>query len=403
MLKGKKIVLGITGGIAAYKACELARLLIKQGAEVRAVMSANAQKFICPLTLETLTGNQVAVDTFEHAWEIEHISLAKFADLMIIAPATANIIGKIANGIADDILSTSVMAMPCPVLIAPAMNTVMWKSAANQANIQKLTDRSFLFCGPQRGFLACGDEDVGRMSEPDQIVHAAGAILNTKKDLADKTVLVTAGPTREMLDPVRFITNRSTGRMGYALAEAARDRGARVELVSGPVNIQRPSGVNMHDVVSTQDMYACVTELAKTADIVVQSAAPADFTVPNASEQKIKKTGSGMLLKLENTPDIAAAIGKAKRPGQVLVAFAAETEASVKKADAKRKRKNADMIVLNDVTKAGAGFGTETNIVTIITDDGSKDYPLMSKREVADAILDEALRIAKEHSCATQE
>ena len=215
-------------------------------------------------------------------------------------------------------------------------------------------------------------------------------------------VLVTAGPTREMLDPVRFITNRSTGRMGYAMPEAARDRGARVELVSGPVNIQRPSGVNTHDVVSTQDMYACVTELAETADIVVQSAAPADFTVPNASEQKIKKTGSGMLLKLENTPDIAAAIGKAKRPGQVLVAFAAETEASVKKADAKRKRKNADMIVLNDVTKPGAGFGTETNIVTIITDDGSKDYPLMSKREVADAILDEALRIAKEHSCATQ-
>ena len=402
MLKGKKIVLAVTGGIAAYKACELARLMIRCGAEVRAAMTDNARKFITPLTMETLTGNRVAVDTFEHAWEIEHISLAKFADIMIIAPATANIIGKLANGIADDIVSTCAMAMPCPILIAPAMNTVMWRSAANQANIETLKKRGFHFVGPQRGYLACGDEDIGRMSEPEEIVETASALLCEKRDLAGKTVLVTAGPTREMIDPVRFITNRSTGRMGYAICEAARDRGANVELVTGPTEIKKPFGVHVHNVISTQDMFDCVTDIAKSADIVIQAAAPADFTAAHASEQKIKKTGKGMTLNLINTPDIAKTIGAEKRSEQIFVAFAAETEAFVQNADEKRRRKNADLIVLNDVTKPGAGFGTETNIVTFISEDMVKELPLMSKRDVADAILDEALCIEKERSCATQ-
>ena len=402
MLSGKHIVLAVTGGIAAYKACELTRLFKKQGAEVRVMMTESATRFVQPLTFETLSGYRVSVDSFEHSWEIEHISLAKFADLCVIAPATANIMAKIRAGIADDLVSTAVMAMPCKTLIAPAMNTVMWRSAANQDNVAALKSRGFAFIGPATGELACGDSDEGRMCEPEQILEASIALLCPKKDLAGLNVLVTAGPTREMLDPVRFITNRSTGKMGYAIAEAARERGAKVTLVSGPVSLSKPSGVEVRGVVSTQDMYDAVTSLAPDSDIVIQAAAPADFTAPKISEQKIKKTGEVMTLNLVNTKDIAKAIGEAKRPGQVLVAFAAETEADAEKADQKRRRKNADLIVLNDVTKPGAGFGTDTNIVTLITDGGAKDYPMLSKRQVADLILDTVLSLRKENRCATQ-
>lgn len=388
MLNGKHVVLGITGGIAVYKICELTRLLTKAGAEVRVVMTGNAAKFVTPLTFETLTHNRVCLDTFEHTWEIEHISLAKFADILVIAPATANIMAKLRAGIGDDLLSTTFLAVNCPVLIAPAMNTNMWKNAATQENAEVLRSRGVSFVGPAAGSLACGDADVGRMSEPEEILSAIEKILNPVRDLEGRRILVTAGPTREMLDPVRFLSNRSTGRMGYAICEAARDRGATVELVTGPVDLKAPEGINVTRITSTQDMYRAVTELAKVCDAVIQAAAPADFTPESVAEQKIKKHGENMTLTLVPTPDIAKALGAAKRPGQVLVAFAAETENTFENAQAKRVKKNADFIVLNDVTKPGAGFGTETNIVTIIDENGASEYPLMSKREVADCILD---------------
>lgn len=393
MLEGKRIVLGVTGGIAAYKACELARLFKKAGAEVRVVMTENAAKFVSPLTFETLSGNQVHTDSFERAWEIGHIALAKWAELMVIAPATANVMAKISAGICDDLLTTTAMAMPCPVLIAPAMNCVMWRSAANQANVETLRRRGFFFAGPEVGGLACGDADVGRMAEPAEISACADDVLNPKRDFEGRTVLVTAGPTREMLDPVRFLSNRSTGRMGYALAEAAARRGARVVLVSGPVELPAPSGVQLVPVVSTQDMFEAVTENARTADIVIQAAAPADFTPERVAPQKIKKTGADMAVSLVSTPDIARTLGESKRPGQILVAFAAETENALENARGKRMRKNADLIVVNDVTKPGAGFAGDTNIVTVISADGETEYPVMSKRDVAEAILDQVCRV----------
>ena len=399
MLTGKCVVLGVTGGIAAYKACEIVRGLKKLGADVRVVMTEHAKQFVAPLTFETLSGNQVYSDNFERAWEIGHISLAKYANLMIVAPATANAIGKIAGGIADDLLTTTVMAMPAKVLLAPAMNSVMWRSAANLANVETLKGRGFLFVGPESGSLACGDTDVGRMSEPEEIVKAAARLLTKPNDLAGRTVLVTAGPTREMLDPVRFLTNRSTGKMGYALCEAARDRSANVELVTGPVDLPAPEGVKVTRVISTGDMFTAVTAIAGRADVVISAAAPADFTPETVQPQKIKKTGENLTVTFVSTPDIAKVLGERKRPGQVLVAFAAETENALQNAAGKRARKNADLIVVNDVTKPGAGFGADTNIVSILSDEGEKDYPMMSKRDVADAILDEVIRVL---SCASR-
>ena len=393
MLEGKRIVLGVTGGIAAYKACELTRLFKKAGAEVRVVMTENAAKFVAPLTFETLSGNQVNNDSFEHAWEIGHIALAKWAELMVIAPATANVMAKISAGVCDDLLTTTVMAMPCPVLIAPAMNCVMWRSAANQANVETLKQRGFFFAGPETGSLACGDADVGRMAEPAEIAACVEDVLNPKRDFEGLTVLVTAGPTREMIDPVRFLSNRSTGRMGYAIAEAAERRGAKVVLVSGPVELPVPAGVQLVPVVSTQDMFKAVTENAKTADVVIQAAAPADFTPESVSSQKIKKTGADMAVRLVPTPDIAKTLGENKRPGQILVAFAAETENALENARGKRTRKNADLIVVNDVTRPGAGFAGDTNIVTILSEDRETEYPVMSKRAVAGVILDNVQRV----------
>ena len=393
MLEGKRIVLGVTGGIAAYKACELTRLFKKAGAEVRVVMTENAAKFVAPLTFETLSGTQVNTDSFERAWEIGHIALAKWAELMVIAPATANVMAKISAGVCDDLLTTTVMAMPCPVLIAPAMNCVMWRSAANQVNVETLKRRGFFFAGPETGSLACGDADVGRMAEPAEIAACAEDVLNPKRDFEGLTVLVTAGPTREMIDPVRFLSNRSTGRMGYAIAEAAERRGAKVVLVSGPVELPAPAGVQLVPVVSTQDMFRAVTENAKAADVVIQAAAPADFTPESVSSQKIKKTGADMAVRLVPTPDIAKTLGENKRPGQILVAFAAETENALENARGKRTRKNADLIVVNDVTRPGAGFAGDTNIVTILSEDRETEYPVMSKRAVAGVILDNVQRV----------
>ena len=314
---------------------------------------------------------------------------------MLIAPATANFIGKFANGIADDLLSTTAMAMTAPVVVAPAMNTAMWRSAATQENLETLKERGVRFIGPESGFLACGDEDIGRMSEPVKIAEEIVRLMTREKDLAGKSVMVTAGPTREMIDPVRFLSNRSTGKMGYAIAEAARDRGAQVTLVTGPVSLAPVPGVEMVNIGSTLDLYEQVTSRAKNTDIVIQAAAPADFRPESVSSTKIKKTGDDMTLRLVPNPDIAAKLGEEKHDGQILVAFAAETNDVLDNAQKKLIRKNADMIVANDVTMPGAGFAGSTNCVTLITQEEILPLPMMSKREVADAILDRIVRISE--------
>lgn len=395
MLEGKCVVLGVTGGIAAYKACEIVSRLKKLHANVRVVLTEHACRFVQPLTFETLSGNQVAVSAFEHSFEIEHISLAKAADLLLIAPATANIIGKMAHGIADDLLSTTAMAVVCPILIAPAMNCAMYRSAALQENLETLKGRGVLTVGPESGHLACGDEDIGRMSEPETIVARVCELLRGQDDLAGKHVLVTAGPTREMVDPVRFLSNRSSGKMGYAIAEAAARRGACVTLVSGPVALERPRGVETVPITSTLDLYREVTERAKSADLVIQAAAPADFRPLEAARHKIKKTGEGMTLQLTPNPDVAAQLGRDKHEGQVLVAFAAETDDLIANARKKLDKKNADMVVANDVTQPGAGFAGDTNRVTLVTRSDARELPLMSKRDVADAILSRALELMR--------
>ncbi len=387
MLKDRRIVLGVTGGIAAYKACELVSRLTKAGAQVRVVLTEHATRFVPPLTFETLSGRPACVDTFAPRSEMEHIALAKWAELFVIAPATANCLAKLAGGIADDLLSTTALAMTCPVLIAPAMNANMYRHPATQANLAALAARGAHFVGPARGRLACGDDDIGRMSEPREIVEAASALF-APRDFEGVKVLVTAGPTVERIDPVRYITNRSTGKMGYALAEAARDRGAQVALVSGPVHIDRPAGVEVVAIESSAQLCEAVLSRGDWADVVIQAAAPADFRPVSAAAGKIKKTGAGMTLELENTTDIAAELGRRKRPGQVLVAFAAETDDVLDNARGKLDRKNADMVVANDVSRKDAGFGADTNAVTLITRDDARELPLQSKRAVADGILD---------------
>ena len=388
MLKEKRIVLGVSGGIAAYKACDLTSRLRKRGAQVRVVLTKHACEFVPPLTFETLSGNPAYTDAFDRKFEIEHVALAKWADAVVIAPATANILAKMAAGIADELLSTTLLAATAPVLVAPAMNTAMWKNPATQANVKALAARGIRFVGPESGALACGDADVGRMSEPEQIVQALEAMLNPRRDLEGRTVLVTAGPTVERIDPVRYITNRSTGKMGYAIAEAAAARGARVILASGPVSLDAPKGVELVRVESSAQRCEAVLHQAQQADAVIQAAAPADFTPETVADRKIKKTGGDMTLRLKPTTDIAAALGERKRPGQVLVAFAAETNDVEDNARGKLARKNADLVVANDVTRPGAGFGTDTNIVTLVTKDDLQPLPKLSKREVADAILD---------------
>lgn len=393
MLKDRRIVLGVTGGIAAYKACDLASRLIKRGASVRVVLTENACRFVPPLTFETLTGNPACVDTFGPRREMEHISLARWGELFVIAPATANCIAKLANGIADDLLSTTALAMNGPVLIAPAMNANMYRHPATQQNLRTIRDRGVHTVGPESGRLACGDDDIGRMSEPEAIVEAIESVLAPRRDLAGVKVLVTAGPTVERIDPVRYITNRSSGKMGYAIAEAARDRGAEVTLVSGPVRLEKPAGIRVIDVESSAQLCEAVLSCGAWADAVIQAAAPADFRPAAFSEQKIKKTGEGMVLKLENTTDIAAELGRRKRRGQVLVAFAAETSDLLQNAGAKLARKNADLIVANDVSRSDAGFGVDTNAVTLITRSDAVELPLQSKCDVADAILDRVAQL----------
>lgn len=395
-LEGKQIVLGVTGGIAAYKACSLCSQLKKAGAQVHVILTKNACQFVTPLTFETLSNHPAVTDTFARpeTWEVEHVALAKRADLFVIAPATANILAKMACGIADDMLSTTVLATRAPILAAPAMNTGMWENEATQANVRTLKARGVCFVGPEGGYLACGDSGAGRMSEPDKIAAVIDEMLNPKRDMEGVRLLVTAGPTQERIDPVRYITNRSSGKMGYAIAEAAAKRGAQVTLVTGPVSLETPDKVNAVRILSTQELYDAMTELCRENDIVVQAAAPADFTPASVAEQKIKKQGDGDLtLVLRQTPDVAAKVGQLKRAGQVLVGFAAETQDVLKNAHGKLKKKNLDMIVANDVTAPGAGFDVDTNIVTFVTKGNTETLPCLPKSQVAEELLDRAMAI----------
>ena len=395
MLKGRRIVVGVTGGIAAYKACDLVSRLKKRGAQVRVVLTEHACAFVAPLSFETLSGNQAYTDAFDRKYEIGHVALAKWGELFVVAPATANCMAKFAAGIADDLLTTTYLAAACPVLLAPAMNCAMWRHPATQANLQTLRARGVHTVGPELGFLACGDTDVGRMSEPEQIVEAIEAILNPVRDLENLNILVTAGPTVERIDPVRYITNRSTGKMGYAIAAAAAARGARVTLVSGPTRLECPAGVERVDVESSAQLCEAVLARGDAADAVIQAAAPADFRPKTYSAHKIKKTGEGMALELEATTDIAAELGRRKRAGQVLVAFAAETDDVLENAARKLEKKNCDMIVANDVSRSDAGFGVDTNVITLIRHSGAQTLPKMTKRAAADAILDSVKEMVK--------
>ena len=398
-MKKPCVVLGVTGGIAVYKACELLRLLQKRGIDVFVVMTRNACRFVAPLTFETLSGHPVAVDTFDRpqTWEVEHIALAKRADLFLIAPATANIMGKMACGIADDMLSTTVMATRASVLVAPAMNTGMWENAAVQQNVKTLRARGVEIVAPVSGHLACGDSGAGKLEDVAVIAERACELLFAKKDMEGLRVMVTAGPSREALDPVRYISNRSSGKMGYAIAQAAQKRGAEVTLLSGPVAIEAPQGVKLVPFTTTQELLDRASELAREQDLLIQAAAPADYRAKEVAPQKIKKQGGEpMTFTLVENPDVAATLGKAKRSGQVFVGFAAETNDVLAHARDKLARKNLDMIVANDVTRPGAGFDVDTNIVTLITKDGQEALPMMSKVEVAQRILDRALALRKE-------
>ncbi len=390
MLKGKKVVLGISGSIASYKACEIVSRLMKQGAEVHVIMTEAAARFVTPLTLQSLSLNRVAVDMFDspNYWEVEHVSLAKLADLIVIAPATANIIGKLAAGIADDMLSSTVMAAKAKIAIAPAMNTNMYENPALQRNLRQLEKSGYKIIVPEEGRLACGDIGKGKMADPAIIERIIIELLNPKQDLAGKTVLVTAGPTREAIDPVRFISNNSTGKMGYAIAEKAAQRGARVLLVSGPVNINTPYGVSKYNVVSAREMYDKVMELFDECDIVIKAAAVSDYAPMEPQDQKIKKEFSEIQLKLKKNPDILYELGKIKG-NKIITGFAMETENLIENANLKIKKKNLDLIVANDLNEPGAGFAADTNTVKIIDREGNVESVLqMSKLEVADIILD---------------
>jgi phosphopantothenoylcysteine decarboxylase/phosphopantothenate--cysteine ligase len=390
MLEGKTVILGVTGGIAAYKAVELLRLLVKAGATVHAIMTGAATEFVTPLTFQTLSGNPVHTEIFnlitEH--EIGHISLADRADLFIIAPATANFIGKLANGIADDLLTTTVMATKAPVLIAPAMNVNMYENPMYRENEEKLRRHGYLFADPVSGYLACGWEGKGKMLEPAQILEEAQSALSVK-DLDGLKILVTAGPTREEIDPVRFISNHSSGKMGYAIAAAAKARGAVVTLVSGPVSVVPPHGVELLNVISAEEMLGRVIGIAGNFDVIIKAAAVADYRPATREGQKIKKKNEQESIALVKNRDILAELGKLKRPGQTLVGFAAETENLLSNASAKLAAKNLDMIVANDVTAAGAGFNVGTNIVRFIYRDGRiEELPILPKESVAEEILD---------------
>ncbi|MDE5717802.1 MAG: bifunctional phosphopantothenoylcysteine decarboxylase/phosphopantothenate--cysteine ligase CoaBC [Lachnospiraceae bacterium] len=394
LLNGKHIVLGVTGSIAAYKIASLASMLVKKQADVTVIMTQNATNFINPITFESLTGNKCLVNTFDRNFEfqVEHVSLAKQTDVFLVAPASANVIAKAAHGIADDMLTTTLLACQCPKIFAPAMNTRMYQNPIVRDNIEKLKEYGMEVITPAAGYLACGDTGEGKMPEPEVLYEAVLRAL-TPKDLAGKTVLVTAGPTREKLDPVRYISNHSTGKMGYAIAAAAVRRGADVTLVSGKVELAPPMGVRVVPVVSAADMAQAVKEAAPEQDIIVKAAAVADYRPRVTSDEKIKKKEDELSVELARTEDILAWLGAHRREGQILCGFSMETEHLLENSRAKLDKKKIDMIVANNLKQKGAGFGTDTNVVTLLTKEETEELPLLSKEEVADRLLDRLLAL----------
>ena len=392
ILKNKTVVLGVTGSIAAYKIANLASSLVKKGANVHVIMTQNATNFINPITFETLTGNKCLVDTFDRNFEfsVEHVSLAKQADVFMVAPASANVIGKIAGGIADDMLTTTIMACQCHKIISPAMNTNMFENPIVQDNIGKLKNYGYEVIEPASGYLACGDTGAGKMPEPAVLESYIMKEIAMKKDMAGKKVLITAGPTMEKIDPVRFISNHSTGKMGYALAKIAMLRGADVTLVTGKTNIQKPDFVNVIEVESARDMFEAVDSEFDSQDIVIMSAAVADYRPKNVATEKIKKKDGEAAIELERTDDILATMS-ARKKDQFICGFSMETENMLENSRAKLEKKNLDMICANNLKVDGAGFGTDTNVVTLIKKDEIKELPMMSKEEVAENILNEIL------------
>lgn len=395
MLKGKTVVLGVTGSIAAYKIAGLASKLKKLHADVHVIMTANATNIINPITFESLTGNKCMVDTFDRNFQfnIAHVSLADRADVMLVAPASANIIGKMACGIADDMLSTTVLAMTCPVIVSPAMNVNMFHQPIVQDNIKKLESYGKIIIPPDNGYLACGTTGDGKMPSEDVLLSYILREIACPKDMKGRKVLVTAGPTREVLDPVRFISNHSTGKMGYAIAEQAMLRGADVTLISGPVSLDAPLFVHTVPVVSAADMFEAVREYWEEQDIIVKAAAVADYTPDHAETEKIKKSDGQMVLNLGRTQDILAWLGEHKKEQQVLCGFSMETSHVIENSTAKLAKKNADLIAANCLKEAGAGFGTDTNHLMLIGKEGTRNLPMMSKAGAADELLNEVMNL----------
>ncbi|NSW92588.1 MAG: bifunctional phosphopantothenoylcysteine decarboxylase/phosphopantothenate--cysteine ligase CoaBC [Firmicutes bacterium] len=398
MLKGKTVLIGVCGGIAAYKVVEVVSRLVKNNAQVHVIMTENATKFVAPLTFQTISKNPVVTGMFDipERWDIKHISLAQKADILVVVPATANIIGKIAAGIADDMLTTTVMATKAPVMFVPSMNTNMYENPILKENILKLEKHGYLFMEAEEGLMACGTSGKGRLPEPETIVEKIINIIGHEKDMKGLKVLITAGPTREPIDPVRYITNKSSGKMGYALASAASMRGAEVLLVSGPVSLNRPCNVNVINVNTAREMFQKVMEVYKNYDVIAMFAAVADYRSEQEAERKIKKDKEVMNLKLVKNPDIAAELGKVKGE-RILVGACAETEDIIKNAVTKLENKNFDVIMANDITMEGAGFEVDTNIVKIINKDKNIiELPIMEKTQVAHRVLDEVVKIIKE-------
>lgn len=397
MLKGKTVLLGVSGSIAAYKTAYLASSLKKLNADVHVLMTENATNFINPITFETLTGNKCLVDTFDRNFEfsVEHVSLAKKADVVMLAPASANVIGKIAHGIADDMLTTTIMACRCRKIIAPAMNTNMFENPIVQDNLKTLERYGYEIITPATGYLACGDTGAGKMPEPELLLEYILREIACEKDMEGLKVLVTAGPTQEPVDPVRFITNHSTGKMGYAIAKVCMRRGAEVTLVSGPTAAQKPEFVNYIPVTTAREMFEEVTSRAREQDIIIKAAAVADYRPKDVSSEKVKKKDGQLFLEMERTDDILAYLGSHRRPGQFLCGFSMETENVLENSREKLKKKNLDMIAANSLKVQGAGFGGDTNVITIITEDEEVSLELMSKEEAASKLLDQIMSCRK--------
>ena len=398
MLQGKTVVLGVTGGIAAYKMPNLASALVKLGCNVQVLMTQNATQFITAVTLETLTGNKALVDTFDRnfSFQVEHIAVADQADLVMIAPATANVIAKLAHGLADDMLTTTVLACNCPKIVVPAMNTKMYENPVTQDNLNTLRRYGWEVVEPASGYLACGAVGKGKLPEPEVLLQVILHDLAHEKDMMGKRVLVTAGPTQEALDPVRYLTNHSSGKMGYAIAQAAARRGAQVTLVSGPVALKRLPYVETVDVVSAQEMFEAVAVRAAEQDILIKAAAVADYRPMMVAEDKMKKSDDALSIPLERTQDILGWLGQQRRPGQFLCGFSMETQNMVENSRKKLEKKQVDMIAANNLKVEGAGFGVDTNLLTLITKDGLDELPLVTKEEAADLLLDRILKRMEE-------